>query len=200
VTNRLHVSLTREQVENSPPIDSRKPVSRQEEELLYAHYGYPYYWSGPGPWGSGAMPMAPGLAAPPAGQPVAPTTTATELENRRAMERERHGEGRLRSCNEVAGYGIEATDGTVGRVDDFVFEDDSWKIRYLLAATRDWWPGKRVLIGVEWVDRVSWPDKRVFVEVTREQVKSSPEPVDSIDRDYERRMHEHYGRTGYWLP
>jgi uncharacterized protein YrrD len=198
INNRMHVSLTKEQVENSPPIDSHKPVSRQEEEMLYAHYGYPYYWSGPGVWGTGAIPMAPGLAAPPTGQPVAPTTTATELENRRAMERARPGEGRLRSCNEVVRYDIEAVDGKIGHVDDFMFEDDSWRIRYLIVATRDWLPGKRVLIGVDWVDRVSWPDEKVFVDVTRERVKSSPEYSETLTRDYETILHKHYGRVGYW--
>lgn len=200
VSNRMQVSLTRAQVENSPPVDAHKPVSRQEEEQLYMHYGYPYYWGGPSVWGTGAMPMAPGLAAPPAAQPVTPTNTATELENMRAMQAVRPEDGRLRSVNEVVGYRIEATDGGIGHVDDFLFEDDTWAMRYLLVATRDWLPGKRVLIGLDWIDRVSWPEEKLFVHVTREQVQTSPEYTGTLTRDYESALHGHYGRIGYWPP
>ena len=52
----LPVSITKEQVKNSPDIDTDKPVSRQHENAYMGYYGYPYYWDGAGLWGGGAYP------------------------------------------------------------------------------------------------------------------------------------------------
>ena len=134
------------------------------------------------------------------GQPVMPTTTATELENAGAREAARPEATSLRSCNEVSGYAIDASDGGIGHVDDFVFEDDSWAIRYLVVDTGSWWSGRRVLIGVDWIHRVSWPERWVAVQLTRERVKSSPEYPQALSREYETVLHRHYGRQGYWPP
>ena len=46
-SKRLDVALTKKQIEDSPPIDTHKPVSRQHEALYLGYYGYPYYWGGP---------------------------------------------------------------------------------------------------------------------------------------------------------
>jgi hypothetical protein len=129
-----------------------------------------------------------------------PTTTATELENAGAREAARPEAASLRSCNEVSGYAIDASDGGIGHVDDFVFEDDSWAIRYLVVDTGSWWSGRRVLIGVDWIHRVSWPERSVAVQLTRERVKSSPEYPQALSREYETVLHRHYGRQGYWPP
>jgi hypothetical protein len=67
--------------------------------------------------------------------------------------------------------------------------------------TRNWWPGKMVLVSPEWVEKVSWPESRVSVGLSREAIKSAPEYIESrpITRDYEERLHLHYGRAPYWL-
>ncbi len=197
IENRIHVSLTREQVEDSPPVSANQPVSREQEASLYLHYGYPVYWSGPGPFAAGGLPMAPGLAAPP-GQAVAKEPPLFEVENRRAMESARDEAGSLRSCKEVLGYGIAATDGDIGHLDDFLFDDEEWAIRYLVIDTRNWLPGKRVPLSVRWIDSISWPEEKIFVDIARERIESSPEYLGRLDRDYEALLHEHYGRATYW--
>ena len=73
----------------------------------------------------------------------------------------------LRSTRNVAGYHIEATDGMVGHVADFIIDDETWEIRYLVIDTKNWWPGKQVLVSPRWIDRVSWSESKVFVSLSR---------------------------------
>jgi hypothetical protein len=107
----------------------------------------------------------------------------------------------LRSTDEVNGYFIEAIDGEIGHVAGFVIDDETWAIRYLEVATRDWLPGKKVLVPPSWIESVSWADSKVSVELDRETIKSSPEYDESapITRGYEDQLYRHYGRPPYWL-
>jgi hypothetical protein len=106
----------------------------------------------------------------------------------------------LRSTHEVSGYHIQATDGEIGHVEDFIIDDDTWTIRYLLINTLNWWPGKKVLVSPQWIERVSWGESKVFVNLSRETIKQSPEYTEEflLTRDYEDALHRHYNRKGYW--
>jgi hypothetical protein len=101
----------------------------------------------------------------------------------------------------VSGYYIQATDGEIGHVDDFIIDDETWAIRYLIIDTRNWWPGKKVLISPQWIERVSWDEFTVFVNVLRETIKQSPKYTEEslLTRDYETGLHRHYNRQGYWV-
>jgi hypothetical protein len=68
-------------------------------------------------------------------------------------------------------------------------------------ATRNWWPGKKVLVSPAWIERVSWTDSKVYVGLSREAIKTGPEYIEStpITREYENRLFLHYGRPPYWL-
>jgi hypothetical protein len=107
----------------------------------------------------------------------------------------------LLSSEAVTGYQIEAVDGEVGHVDGFLMDDEAWAIRYIEVATRSWWPGNKVLVSPAWVERVSWTESRVYVGLLREAIKNAPDYADStpITREYENRLHLHYGRPPYWL-
>ena len=132
----------------------------------------------------------------------APSETETLASLVRAAKQKEQAEDRhLRSTQEVTGYYIGATDGEIGHVEDFIIDDESWSIRYIVVDTRNWWPGKKVLASPEWIEKVSWADSTVYVELTRAAIKSAPEYDASspIDRDYEDRLHTHYGRQGYWF-
>lgn len=87
----------------------------------------------------------------------------------------------------MSGYEIQALDGEIGHVEDFVIDDETWAIRYLVVATRNWWPGKKVLVSPQWIERVSWSESKVFVNLSREAIKQSPEYSAEalITRDYE---------------
>jgi sporulation protein YlmC with PRC-barrel domain len=100
----------------------------------------------------------------------------------------------------VSGYQIQALDGEIGHVEDFVIDDETWGIRYLIVDTRNWWPGKKVLVSPQWIERVSWDQSKVFANLLRETIKQAPEYDGSrpITRDYETRLHQHHHREGYW--
>ena len=156
---KIPVSLTKSQVENSPSTDVDKPVERQYEEEYSQYYGYPYYWTGPYRWGATPYPGEGVLAIPEAAA---------------AMPPRGGGDPSLRSTRNVTGYYIEATDGDIGHVDDFIVDTTAWAIRYMLIDTRNWWPGKKVLVSPEWINRVSWPDSRVYVDMSKQAIKSAP--------------------------
>ncbi len=180
----IAVNLTQEQIQDSPSLNSDKPVSRQFEMDYHGYYGWPMYWGGPMMWGA-----YPYLVRDP-NQWNTPTETETE----------KSWDPHLRSTDAVTGHHIQATDGEIGHVVDFILDDETWAIRYLVVDTRNWWPGKKVLISPQWIERVSWSELKVFVNLSREAVKASPEYTEEalITRDYESGLFRHYGGDGYW--
>jgi uncharacterized protein YrrD len=179
----IAIDLTKKQIEDSPSLNSDKPVSRQFEEAYYGYYGWPTYWGGPYMWGSYPY-------------------LIHERDKRKAST---HGEKawdpHLRSTHDVSGHHVQAADGEIGHVEDFVIDDETWAIRYLVIDTRNWWPGKKVLVSPQWIERVSWSESKVFVNLSRETIKQSPEYTDEslLTRDYETILHGHYNRQGYWV-
>lgn len=182
---QLNIALTKQQIENSPEIDRHKPVSRQHEADYMDALGGSYYWGGPGIWGIGAGPAT--LAT--GGAPISARAAASTRES---------ADSHLRSTSAVKGYRIEATDGEIGQVDDFIVDLDTWSIRYLQLSW-SWLPGKEILISPEWIGQIRWAESEVFVGLTREAIKSAPEYIESrsITREYEDQLHAHYGRRPY---
>jgi hypothetical protein len=196
--SRVRTNLTRQQVRDAPPVDAAKPVSRQYESEISAYYGYPFYWTGPYRWGAGLYPTVGVGGAPYPPPPPSPYPGAVG-EELAARERAGH-DPHLRSAKTVRGYGIEATDGALGHVEDFLIDDETWAIRYLIVDPANWWPGRHVLVSPDWITGVSWNDSVVAVDAGREAVRNAP-PYDKgrrPDRDYESRLHEAYRRPGYW--
>lgn len=107
----------------------------------------------------------------------------------------------LRSTHDAIGHAIEATDGDIGHVGDFILDDDAWTIRYLIVDTWTWLPGRKVLIAPRWIKRISWNESKVFVDLLCDEVKHSPaiHEDELIMRNYEISLHEHYKRQGYWI-
>jgi hypothetical protein len=191
----LPILLTREQVKNSPEIDTDKPVSRQHEIKHLGYYGYPYYWGGAGLWGGGMYPK-PVVPKEVGAAPVPQGLQARETE----VQRHEHDDHHLRSCNAVMSYHIHATDGDIGHVQGMLVDDESWAIRYLIVDTSNWWLGHKMLVSVEWIDEVSWPRSMVSVKLSRQAVQDAPpyDPAVPIKRAQEQDLHNHYGRSGYW--
>jgi hypothetical protein len=79
-------------------------------------------------------------------------------------------------------------------------DDATWAVRYLVVDTSNWWLGHQVLVAPPWIERVSWSESKVFVKMTRQAIKDAPPyaPAAPLDREQEARLHEHYGRAGYW--
>ncbi|MGH9810573.1 MAG: PRC-barrel domain-containing protein, partial [Terriglobia bacterium] len=80
----------------------------------------------------------------------------------------------LRSANEVIGYEIMASDGPIGGVKNLFFDDESWAILHIAVDTRKWLPGKHVLLSPESIERISWLDHEMSVNMTRHAVETSP--------------------------
>ncbi len=106
----------------------------------------------------------------------------------------------LRSLEDLKQYGIHATDGDVGHVKDFYFDDIGWAIRYLVVDTSEWLPGRKVLISPFSVGKPNWGNKTLPVRITQEQVKKSPN-IDTnkpVSRQHEDEFLGYYGYPYYW--
>ncbi len=199
----LPVSITKEQVKNSPDIDTDKPVSRQNEEQYMGYYGYPNYWGGGGVWGDGLYPyaMVPGYAGSgPDRVDRVERDREEEAYLRAERARHRNDDPHLRSCKAVTGYHIHATDGEIGHVAGYLVDDETWAILYLIVDTSNWWVGHKVLIAPAWITGVHWPNETVSINLSRESVKGAPvyDPDAIWSRELDRNLYRHYGRTGYW--
>lgn len=181
-TREIAVELTRDQVEHSPDVDTEKTVDRQQEGALYGYYGWEPYWGAP------AIAGAPGVGE-------AAEHGADDIRPGRAPA-----DPHLRSAREVAGYRVHCEDRTVGHVEDFVLDDEGWRIRYLVVDTGTWLPGRKVPLPPEWVHALSWEDREIRVALRGEQIETSPafDDEQSLDRAFEERLYRHYGRPSYW--
>jgi uncharacterized protein YrrD len=172
----LLVNLTRQQIENSPSIETHKPVSRQYEEEYYRYYGWPSYWDGGGMWGMSDFPL---ILPPP--QRTLPTVILPPpyplLSTQAIVGGGPHygDDPHLRSTQVVSGYHIEASDGMIGHVTDFMMDDKSWAIRHLVVETGYWFSGKEVLISPSKIDRISYLESKVVVNLTKDTIRKAPE-------------------------
>ncbi len=180
------VNLTKDQIKNSPDIDTEKSVSRQHEIELHGYYSWTGYWGG-GIW-AGGMGTSGMMTSP-----AMPLETAIH----ESVGGDEATNPHLRSTDRVTGYNIKATDGEIGDVEDFIIDDNTWKIDFMLVDTGNWFPGKKVLISPRWIKEVNWEDSTVIVNATEEQVKNSPEyqPSQQLSESYESNLHSYYGRV-----
>jgi uncharacterized protein YrrD len=171
------VNLTKEQIKNSPDIDTDKPVSRQQEIKLYQHY----------PWTSyrvASIGMT-GIMMPP-----------DEVIKGQDEEQQNNHDPNLLSTERVKGYNIKAIDGEIGDIVDFVIDDRTWKIHFMIVDTGNWFPGKKVIISPSWIKAIKWDTSSVIVNASIEDIKNSPEyePGEQITDSYEANLQNYYGR------
>lgn len=178
----ISVSLTSERVRNSPEIDTKKPVYRQHEEELSAYYNWPMYWQ-PGMSGNDTYVM-----------PVYPPLIETPDKEQKQSEKSDTDDPHLRSSRQITGYYIHAVNGEIGHVDDFIVDDEIWKISYLVVKTKNWLPSKKVLISPEWIREINWADETVYIDLSREEISESPEfdPSEPLNAEYENALKNHY--------
>ncbi len=155
---QFSINLSRSDVEQSPDIDTAQPISRRQESRLLEYYQWPIYWS-PG-----------GLMAARDARRIAQKQEELERQTEQA-DAATH----LRSTNEVSGYQIRARDGEVGHVEDFLIDDENWNINYLLVDTRNWLPGRKVIVAPAWIEQMSWATREVNIDLTQNTIRNSPE-------------------------
>jgi uncharacterized protein (DUF2249 family) len=162
----LRVNLTRKQIENSPSIESRKPVSRQYEEEYYRYFGWPYYWQGDALWGLSGFPileLPPNISANEVAHMIGPQPEPPDVH--------------LRSAQAVIGYQLWTTEqGVMGYVCDFMLNDQTWAIDQLTIKTGHRFSGKEVLISAKDVDRISYDESTIFATFTRKVAAPTPAP------------------------
>jgi hypothetical protein len=142
----LHVTLSREQIKQSPDAETHQPVGRQHVPLLRECYTLPYSWALGGFFRVTALPT-------------------------RSGRRDPH----LRSSRLVRGYSVEAIGGTVGSLADFLIDDTFWVFRYVMVTTHRWWPGKHVLVPAGCIGWVSWIERAVYIDLPVPTIRNSPD-------------------------
>jgi hypothetical protein len=147
-TKTLRARLTKEQLRNGPDVDSKKPVSRQQEIAMREYFGWPAYWDT-----VVDKVFPPNLI--PAGREF---PVHTEEDNH------------LRSWEDVIGYEVWASDGVVGYLESFVVNEAVWHIGYLDVKTGDWLQSRSVLVPTSWVKSISWADHHVNLQGSRERI------------------------------
>lgn len=183
---KIAVALDKQQIKDAPDIAEHEPVSTRYEYLYHAHFGYPSYWGGYNIWGANGYPIA-----------INPANPQPGLENFEE-EREKIAQSHLRSMAELVGYYIEASDGDFGKLADFIFDAETWQIRYVVVDVRRWLPGPSVLISPQWIKNVSWSDKLITVDTSKALIKSAPKYEEPLTRQYEQALFKHFNREPYW--
>jgi len=186
----LSAKISKEQVKNSPDIDTDQPISKQHEMNFFGYYGHPYYWNGGGLWGAAYFPNA--MRADSEEQKQK-SKKYSEIDIKKIHHvNDRH----LRSSREVIGYHVHAKDGDIGHVDSVLVDDKTWTIKYFVINTGIWWLGHQVLVSREWVTCVCWEDKSITVDVTLDAIRNAPtfESTSLLNNEDESRLCQHFGK------
>jgi hypothetical protein len=193
----LPVALTKEEVRNRPDISKEQAASEHYEasSLLSNYAGPPMDQLGGGLFEEEHIGMDP--------DSMIQTIKAKEEAEQRLsknIRKVRTGGAILQSTKQVTGNYIQAIDGEIGHVEDFIIDDGHWTISYLVIDTVNWLPGKKVLVSPQWIEIIDWNASKVYIDLSRAAVKNSPEydPTMPLDRAYEEQLHRHYNRSGYW--
>jgi hypothetical protein len=175
----IPVDLTTDQVKRSPDVDTEQPVSRQYEAQMREHYRWPPYTTGQAVFAGATRSMAGPVAVRVAVEDPAPA-----------------GDPHLFSMNASKGHHLVATDGEIGHVDEFLVDDQAWLIRYLVVDTRNFLPGRKVLVAPKWIEGIDWPRRQLRVDLSRDAIRQSPayDPAHPPAEEYLARLHRHYGR------
>ena len=107
----------------------------------------------------------------------------------------------LRRLDELRNYTLTATDGEIGRCADFLFDDVDWAVRYMVADTRKWLPGRKVLVSPHTLQQPDTRTKHFPITLSREELKNAPglEEHEPVSRQYEEAYHRHFGYAFYWV-
>ncbi|MEZ6046428.1 MAG: PRC-barrel domain-containing protein [Planctomycetaceae bacterium] len=166
--------LSRKAIEDSPCIETRPPVSKQAQNTLADYYDWPMFWS---------------------------TIPHEHLQYSEGTEfiRNSH-EDQLRSLNEIKGYSIQCDEGELGHIEELIVDTDSWTLRYVTIDTGRWLPGKKVIIGIDWLTRISWEEQKAYLDLSKTQVRNAPlyDPRTPVNREFEKEIYDYYGRPTYW--
>ena len=154
----LHVNLSKEQIEKSPPIESHQTVSRKYEVDYFRYYGWPAYWNGGALWGMATCPV------------VTPSLEAEVSDTPKVHHRnDKH----LRGTREVLGYDVQTAQGPVGTACGLMLNDTSWAIQEIAVDVGHWYSGKEIMISTADIESISYEDSRIYVRLSKDEVKGT---------------------------
>jgi hypothetical protein len=170
------LSLEKQKVEKSPSVDLGRPISIKHQIQLYEYYKWP-------PFSKQAV-----------------TNNVHPILMKIVKEKESDFSEHLFNTEKIMGYDIEATDGGIGHVHDFIIDDEIWHIRYIAIDTGGKMPGKKVLIFPKAIKEFKQDKNKLFINIVKDTVINSPEYNSSfpIERAYEIKLHQYYGFLRYW--
>jgi hypothetical protein len=159
------VTLTRQQIQDSPRADWDPPVSRQTEVGRQNLDGHDLCWANScadtGTITAQCLLLNHAVAGPSAGRGVEPLPKPNDPH--------------LRSIEDIIGHRVHAVDGLIGHVDDFLIEDRDWRIRYIKVDTRNWGPDCRVLLSPRLIRKLDWQTRLVHLDVDRQTIEHGPQ-------------------------
>jgi hypothetical protein len=138
----------------------------------HLHFNYPLYWGGIELWGETSLPIILENVIP----TIQPDSRSADVH--------------LRSSREVAGYRARASDGAVGRIVDFLFDSETWKILYLRVDSGAWICRRKALVPRQWVASVSWEDRELGFSLPGVVLRDAPtfESLSEITAEMQRRV------------
>ena len=175
----IRINLQKEQINHAPSIESTQSISRRYEQTYYERFQWAPYWQPDTTmWGS----------------PI-PSPDASIAGLDESLCGEVPEQSHLRSSTSVTGCEIHARDGEIGHMKDLVIDDEDWIIRYVEIDTRNWLPGKKVLVQTGRIGPFDRYSRSVTMALTRHAIQSAPpyDPSMLITPDYEVRLFKHYG-------
>lgn len=178
---KFPILLNTSQIKDCPPLHENLSVSREYEKRMNDHYRVEHYWM---------KPNIPSAAIPLDAIPPRPVKIPLEKLDEEKIETN------LRSFNEVMNYQINAKDDKLGKIVDIIVEDLNWMIMYAIVDTRKWMPlSKKVLIGIPWLESISYVNKELNIDLTTDSIKDAPEfdPYKPINEVYEKKLYNYYG-------
>jgi hypothetical protein len=102
--------------------------------------------------------------------------------------------------NQLHGFKVLASDGVIGHIDEFYFDDLSWKVRYCVVDLGNWITDRKVLISPAALGKLDWNNKGLSIGATKDQIQKSPDATAELPvaRSLEVRIHQHYGWEYFW--
>jgi hypothetical protein len=177
------LDLTQRKMMGSPPVDTGKPVSRLKESKLFDYYGCRPYWAA--------------RAKPPFESSSGTGDSRLGLESSQQLRPTLHVKGsrldiHLLSAQHAKSFSVATADGTIGRIADFVFDDETWIVRYMTVDTRDRWNSAREMrLSTEWIDGIDSASSTISTGLSRISVEHSSAYVGtrSLNHVYEALSH-----------
>ncbi|MBU9722429.1 MULTISPECIES: PRC-barrel domain-containing protein [Bacillaceae] len=186
----VNILETKENIKDSPVVEEDEPISRRKEAILNTYFAWPHYWNHHDTTNHGAFPTPEELKH---AARTEPNLTPEQEESRM-----------LASVNEMkgdlTGFKVKTSDGKLGKVTNFIIDDNNWKLQYFVVDTKPMLHGKFTALSVDWMEEISWEEKEVIIDLPKDLVENGPffEFNTPFTREDERRLHESYNKTPYF--